>query len=482
MLLKKGCMLNKKILIHFADDNDFYLDSLKLAFDNSKTEYNGINYEVKVETFNSIEKFSAYKGKGPDIILLDIVFYDDYEAGYKLLKSARKKYPEKVIIMYSGHDNGETIAKYIAGGANNFISKQTNLKKLISNLISYYILYNNNEDSDLNSKIDRSISGNTLKAIAERVPKIIKSPIKSVYIYGKTGTGKEVVSDIFEQNINNKTPFIRVNCAAISKTVMLSELFGHKKGAFTGAQSDKVGLIEAAENGWIFLDEIDCLSEDTQSSLLRAIESGEIRPVGSNETKNIKFRILSASNKNLSELVKNKKFRKDLWQRLCITTIFIPPLSERKDEIPIIANYIAEKLPEGPYEITPATMNVFESYSWSEGNCRELYNCLLSMTEEAYMAKVFEPSFIPERIYNKINTDINSSAKNTSNLQDIDIRNYLYSDIEENLFINTIKKVVYNYNVKSKRGIAKKIGMSKSTFTRRVDKLVLNNKLENIFD
>ncbi|MCP3923887.1 MAG: sigma-54-dependent Fis family transcriptional regulator [Desulfobacterales bacterium] len=475
-------MLKKELLIYFADDNDFYLDSLKLAYDNSITDYNGVNYNVKIKTFNSIEEFSKVKGENPDVILLDIVFYDDYEAGYKLLKSARKKYPEKVIIMYSGHDNGETIAKYIAAGASNFISKQTSLKKLISNLINYYILYNKDDNNKINGNIDSNISGNTLKTIAERVPKILKSPIKSVYVYGKTGTGKEVVSNIFEQNLNNKSPFIRVNCAAISKTVMLSELFGHKKGAFTGAQSDKIGLIEAAENGWIFLDEIDCLSEDAQSSLLRAIESGEIRSVGSNETKNIKFRILSASNKNLSELVKEKKFRKDLWQRLCITTIFIPPLSERKDEISIIANHIAKKLPEGPYEITPATMNVFESYSWSEGNCRELYNCLLSMTEEAYVSKVFEPSFIPERIYIKINNDTSSSTIVPSIVPEIDISNYLYSEIEENLFINTVKKVVYNNNIKSKRGVAKKIGMSKSTFTRRVDKLISNNKLENIFE
>jgi DNA-binding NtrC family response regulator len=176
-------------------------------------------------------------------------------------------------------------------------------------------------------------------------------------------------------------PFVTVNCAALAPTLLEAELFGAVRGAYTGAQTDRRGVFEAAHRGWLFLDEVACLTTTAQAALLRAVENQEIVRVGDTRPIKVNVRILSATNEDLGALVAAGRFRRDLWQRLCETTLILPPLSARRQEIPELIDHLARELPGGPFEVTPVAKRLLADLDWRDGNIRQLRNCLRAMTE-----------------------------------------------------------------------------------------------------
>ncbi len=459
--------------IRFVDDNEFMLKSAKLALDSQTIEYKGSMYRLSVKSYSTVPAFTSDTSDTPDIVVLDIIFNKDRETGYQLMQTARHMFPSTIILMYSEWDRGEVVSRFIKDGADNFISKQTPIKKLGEVILKSYkiCIDRHNKHSPFNKNRNK---GNTIQHIAERIPDILKSQIKTVHINGETGTGKELVSNLFEEKIGGSVKFVKVNCATITPSLSNSELFGYVKGAFTGATSDKIGLIEAAHNGWIFLDEIDCLPVDTQASLLRIIEQGEVRRVGETISRKINFRMLTATNKNIEKLIALDKFRPDLWQRLSVLTINLPPLRQRKEEIPVIATKTASELDGGPYSIPLETMNVLKSYSWKNGNIRELINCLVSMTEHTTDSKSFEPCFLPKYIMEEMVDESLTSQFSTT----INWNNFSYRDLEEELYINVIKELAKRLHLRSMNKIAQHIGLPRSTFFHRLKKLVDTGKLK----
>ena len=226
-----------------------------------------------------------------------------------------------------------------------------------------------------------------------------------VIIYGESGTGKELVAQAIHTLSNRKSgPLIKVNCAALNPTLLESELFGHIKGAFTGAYRDRQGRFEAAKNGSIFLDEIGDIPLEVQVKLLRVLEQKTIEKVGDNRPIAIDARIICATNKNLKKLVEEGKFRQDLYFRVNIIPVYIPPLRERKEDIPLLVELFLERLAfksyKKPKTLSPEVMNIFMNYNWP-GNVRELKNCIeyAFITSPTY---IITPKHLPPDILEQI--------------------------------------------------------------------------------
>jgi transcriptional regulator with GAF, ATPase, and Fis domain len=216
-----------------------------------------------------------------------------------------------------------------------------------------------------------------MKEVLNLLDRIMESDV-SVYIHGESGTGKELIARALHFNGPRKNRmFVATNCASFSETLLESELFGHVRGAFTGAEKDKKGLFEHASGGTVFLDEVADMSLGMQAKLLRFLQEGEVRAVGANQTTKVDVRIISATNKDLAELVKEGKFRKDLFYRLNVVRINLPPLRDRRADIPLLVDHFMKKnkmgIPENFLSITPDAMKAFVSYDWP-GNIRELEN------------------------------------------------------------------------------------------------------------
>ncbi len=267
----------------------------------------------------------------------------------------------------------------------------------------------------------------------------------SVIIYGESGTGKELVAHaIHKLSKRSKNPFIKVNCAALNQYLLESELFGHVKGAFTGAIRDRIGRFEAANKGSIFLDEIGDMPESVQIKLLRVIQEKEIERVGDNKTYPIDVRFITATNKDISRLLKNGRFREDLFYRINVIPINVPPLRERKEDIPILLSHYLERsnilINKNIKRISPAAMELLKFYHWP-GNVRQLINTIEYSTLTS-KDDIIDISDLPEYIFEK-------SSDNQENKRDIKNREQI---------INVLSRFNWNRTLS-----AKHLGISRVT-------------------
>jgi len=213
-----------------------------------------------------------------------------------------------------------------------------------------------------------------MRGIFTQILKVARTD-STVLISGESGTGKELVAtSLFEHSFRRDKPFIKLNCVAIPEGLLESELFGHEKGSFTGAISQKIGKFELANGGTIFLDEIGDMPLATQAKLLRVLQEKEFERVGGNQTIHVDVRFIAATNKNLMEMVKQGTFREDLYYRLNVFSIYLPPLRERKEDIPLLAAHFLEGM-ENPVKLSPQSLQILTTYPWP-GNIRELQNTL----------------------------------------------------------------------------------------------------------
>jgi len=315
-----------------------------------------------------------------DICLTDMRLPDG--DGIELVAHIQQSFPTLPVALITAHGNMEIAIDAMKAGAFDFLSKPVDLNAL-RNLIQSALKLSRPQASAIQPKlkIKKQLIGNTpvMKQLKQTILKLARSQAP-VYICGESGTGKELVAKL----IHYKGPradksFVPVNCGAIPAELMESEFFGHKKGSFTGALSDKAGLFEAANGGTLFLDEIAELPLNMQVKLLRAIQEKSIRPVGSEKEFPIDVRILSASHKNLAELVEKEIFRQDLFYRINVIELLVPPLRERTADIPDIARFLLQQIADShgfePIEITHDALQALQHYSFP-GNIRELENIL----------------------------------------------------------------------------------------------------------
>ena len=308
--------------------------------------------------------------------------------GITLLKKIKALYPKIFVIILTGHSSVDNTVQAMKFGAYDYLQKPLaaeTVKSILKETVGHKTLLTLQEEhSNERRKKHRfeNIIGQDRKmyAIYNRIERVAPIPVP-VLITGESGTGKELVADaLHHRSPRAEKPLKKVNCAAFTETLFNSELFGHEMGAFTGACKQKTGLFESACDGTLFLDEIGEMSPVIQASLLRAIESGAFCRVGGEQTIEVNIRILCATNKNLTELIAKKRFRNDLYYRINVTSIDVPPLRKRKTDIPLLVNHFVKQSCDEfninkKCTVSRAAMRLMTEYDWP-GNIRELVNAV----------------------------------------------------------------------------------------------------------
>jgi two-component system nitrogen regulation response regulator NtrX len=317
-----------------------------------------------------------------DVIVLDI--WLPGMDGLATLTRLRERQVDAQVVVISGHGNIESAVRAIKMGAFDFVEKPLSLEKtvlVVRNAIRQRYL--EAENRDLRARVDRRLTmvGDSYVMAQLREQVAMAAPTNGrVLIFGENGTGKELVArSVHGLSKRHTGPFIEVNCAAIPEELIESELFGHVRGAFTGAVTDRRGKFEAADGGTIFLDEIGDMSLKTQAKVLRVLQEQVIEPVGSTQRVQVDVRVIAATNKDLPVAIKAGQFREDLYFRLNVIPIFVPPLRSRQGDIPLLAEYFmagfAQEYGRRPKAFEEGALALLQRYSWP-GNVRELRNLI----------------------------------------------------------------------------------------------------------
>jgi len=325
---------------------------------------------------------------GFDLVITDLVMHE--VDGMEILRRARQADPEAEVIVVTGHGTIATAVQAIRQGARDYVTKPLNVAELrdrVAKALEHRRLVRRTEQltEQLQERfgfegvVGRSAS---MRRVIQTCQQIARTDA-TVLIEGESGTGKELIAKALHNNSRRKDRnFVALNCAALSEGILESELFGHEKGAFTGALTSRKGRFEHADGGTLFLDEVGDMPTATQIKLLRVIENGEIVRVGSNDPRKVDVRIISATNRSLDELVKTRQFREDLYFRLKVMRIVLPPLRERRDDIPPLTDHFLRRLAaehdKAVTGITPEAQRILNAYDWP-GNVRELINTIETM-------------------------------------------------------------------------------------------------------
>ena len=362
--------MSASILI--VDDEEAIRTSLRSILEDE-------GYEVAVAATGA-EALKIYGTDPPDLMILDIWMPE--MDGLETLRRVKEFVPATQVMMISGHGSVETAVKAIKLGAYDYIEKPLSLENVtlrVKHALEQYRLAQ--ENRSLRTKVQQKFELVGHSPAMQRLRELIRTagPTNSrVLIGGENGTGKELVARaIHMHSIRSDHPFVAVNCAAIPETLIESELFGHEKGSFTGATSMKRGQFEQADGGTLFLDEIGDMSLSTQAKVLRALQEQQFTRVGGTKLMKVDVRVLAASNKDLEKEIGHGHFREDLFYRLNVVPIVVPPLRERREDIPALVQHFmkahAEEQGLRMKEVLPEAMAVLQQYDWP-GNIRELRN------------------------------------------------------------------------------------------------------------
>lgn len=338
------------------------------------------------EAENGLEGCNFLDSHSVDLILSDIKM--PKMDGIEVLKKIQSTHPDLPVVMISGHGDLETAVEAMRLGAFDYISKPPDLNRLLNCVRNALDSKTQIQKKPTRSKkvsakfqmIGESAAITQIKSMIEKV-----APTNArVLISGPNGTGKELVAHwIHQKSTRYKGPMIEVNCAAIPSELIESELFGHVKGSFTSANKDRAGKFEAANGGTLFLDEIGDMSLAAQAKVLRALQEHKVQRVGSDKDIVVDVRVVAATNKNLKEEIKQSRFREDLFHRLAVIEIAVPPLNDRKEDIPLLVEYfltqIASQDGTAAKTILPKALKKLQEYNWT-GNVRELRNVIERLT------------------------------------------------------------------------------------------------------
>jgi DNA-binding NtrC family response regulator len=329
------------------------------------------------------------------IVISDI--YIDERTGLDVLDTARRKNPNCAVILMTARGTMETVMKATQGGAFDYIAKPFELDRMLDTVKRAEAVVND-QDQEAETEIDdlpeSEMIGSSPKMVEiYKTISLVAPTNATVLLEGETGTGKEMIARMIHNNSPRQNqPFVPVNFASVTPTLIESELFGALKGAYTGADRDRVGVFEAANNGTVFLDEIGDLDLALQLSLLRFLQEKEIRPLGSSRSRKLDVRVVAATNKDLQKMVEQGKFREDLWYRLNVVRVLLPPLVERRGDVPLLAHHFLKKYNERygqQAKIVTSGLAALENYSWP-GNVRQLQHMMERLTILAPQGRISE--------------------------------------------------------------------------------------------
>jgi two-component system nitrogen regulation response regulator NtrX len=362
--------MKSRILV--IDDEAAIRDSLRMIL-----EYEGYEF---LGAASGQDGLAMVERENPDLVFLDIKMpgMDGLEV-LQRIKAADETVP---VVMISGHATVTTAVDATKLGALDFIEKPLASERVlvtIRNAMDRSRLADENRSLKRVVEVRHQIVGESphLKKVMDAIRRAAPTNA-TVLITGESGVGKELVARAIHRNsLRSRDRFVQVNCAAIPDDLIESELFGHEKGSFTGATEKQIGKFEQADKGTIFLDEVGDMSLKTQAKVLRVLQEGEVERLGSARTIKVDVRVIAATNKNLEDEIEKGTFREDLYFRLAVIPVYVPPLRERKDDIPLLVRHFADLFARDnnfrPKRVTPAAMDVLQRYRW-KGNIRELRN------------------------------------------------------------------------------------------------------------
>lgn len=442
-----------------------------------------IHFEIE-EASTGKEALSKVKENSWDLVLMDVKMPE--MNGLDALSAIKAHDPRTFVVIMTAHSNLNDAVLAIKEGAYDYIEKPVKadaLKKIVlqsieaRKLISTLAISNPIFDDDIESEF----VGNTqkMKEVFNLIYKLCKVDT-TVLIRGENGTGKELVARAIHYNSPRKSgSFVAINCGAIPENLMESELFGHEKGAFTGAVERKIGKFQLANNGTLFLDEIAELRLDMQVKLLRVLQDKKFTPIGSNREVKTNTRIIAATNRNLEKMMEDGEFREDLFYRLNVMPIFLPPLRERTDDILALANYFIKKFAKEHNSsidaIHPDSISILKKYNWP-GNIRELENVI----ERAFIVEntnVILPTSLPENIIKSSNSsqshELSSAALSTKTSSPEATLDYDHfkEEMEKEFILNALKANKGKINQTVARA-----NIPKNTLLRKIRKYGINAK------
>lgn len=396
----------KKVLI--VDDEPGIRDSLRLLLKGS------FDVQTAEDGMDALGAFEEFK---PDLVLLDVLM--PKLDGIATLKALQEKNPAIPVVMLTATNTVKTAVDAMKCGARDYLSKPFEIDELTSLIISTLEIDNQSQTveaprrsrasyaipaADFGGMVGRSES---MRAVFQKVQQIGERDT-TVLITGESGTGKELIAKrLHELSPRKNGPFVAINCAAIPETLIESELFGHEKGSFTNAIDTRIGHFELADGGTLFLDEIGELSLPIQVKMLRFLQEQEFYRIGRSKPIRVDVRIIAATNRNLEDLIKEKRFRQDLYYRINVIGLAIPPLRDRYEDIPHLVEYFIEKFSAyyggKRVSFTPEAMDVLVQYGWP-GNVRELENVVESITALS-QEDVIADEALPKKLSMRSNVD-----------------------------------------------------------------------------
>ena len=365
-----------------------------------------VGFRCDVAT-SGVEGIAMLSRRQYDLVLTDLVM--DEVDGMQILRQAQQINPFVAVVVFTGHATIETAVEALKRGAVDYLVKPLNIEGLrvrVERALEHQELVRVNRK--LEERLDKrfgfeGIIGNSesLRKVIELCRQIAETDV-SVLITGENGTGKELIAQALHENsLRRNRPLVPLNCAALSPQLVESELFGHEKGAFTGANFQKKGRFEFSDRGTLFLDEVGDIPLETQVKLLRVLEDGEITRVGSNKPVKVDVRLISATNSDIETLIKEGSFREDLYYRLKVVTVHLPPLRERRQDIPLLLNHFISEFSQAHKkpvrEIEREAVNILSSYAWP-GNVRELKHVVENMVVVS-QGPVLSVGNLPENIH-----------------------------------------------------------------------------------
>jgi len=358
----------------------------------------------------------------PDVILLDIKL--GQRSGLELFDELRRQSPKSLVVFITGHGTTETAIEAMKRGAYEYLVKPLDaiqLQQVVAQALEIRRLMHVPaivEETDRPEDApDRLIgSGPAMQTVCKQIGRVAPQDV-NVLILGESGTGKELVARaIYQHSRRSGAPFLAINCAAIPESLLESELFGHERGAFTGADRRRIGKFEQCHGGTLFLDEVGDMAPGTQAKILRLLQEGHFQRVGGTESISVDVRVIAATNQNLDALIEQGRFRKDLYYRLRGVTIHLPPLRERREDIPELAHYFLfrynRQLGTSVHSISPEALEVLQRYDWP-GNVRELQ----SVIREALIVSAgvtILPEFLSAEVQRATAADAESDLPETS--------------------------------------------------------------------